>query len=186
MNKNIKFILKLGGILFLITAICVFALALCNNLTKDTIAKINLEKEENARRQVLGIAESFEEEKTGDDAAIYVGKKGGEEVGYCVSISPKGFGGDINLMVGVDLNLNVTGVEIINMSETPGLGSKASDKKFISQFNGKGENISVIKSGAAADNEIVAISGATVTSKAVTEGVNNAIKAVKEFVGVAK
>ena len=187
MSIDKKFIAKLGLILFAICAICVFILALCNSLTVDTIAKINLEKAENARIQVLSEADSFEKADYQGESEIYIGKKGDDKVGYCVSAAPKGFGGAIEMMVGIDNDLSITGVTIVNMSETPGLGSKASNEDFIGQYSGmsakKGE-VSVIKSGVPSDNEVVAISGATVTSKAVTDGVNAAIEAVKEMEGL--
>lgn len=189
MKSEKGFIAKLGFILFAISAICVFALAFCNSLTKDTIAKINLEKEENARRAVLSSADSFEKadyENEGN-VEIYLGKKGNENTGYCVSVAPKGFGGDIDMMVGLDNDFNITGVTIVNMSETPGLGSKAKDDKFIKQYdglNGLNGEMKVIKSGEPNGNEVVAISGATVTSKAVTLGVNTAVSAVKKMEGI--
>ena len=67
------------------------------------------------------------------------------------------------------------------MNETPGLGAKAKDEAFINQYNSKltDENLAVIKNGTPAENEIVAISGATITSSAVTKGVNTAIELFK-------
>ena len=91
------------------------------------------------------------------------------------------------MMVGLDSDFAISGVTIINMSETPGLGSRASDEKFIKQYDnlkGLDGEIDVIKSGTPEGNEIVAISGATVTSKAVTRGVNAAVSAVKEMEGI--
>lgn len=85
------------------------------------------------------------------------------------------------MMVGIDTELNVTGVKIINMSETPGLGAKASEDSWLSQFKGKNDIISVVKTGNAKDNEINAISGATITSKAVTQGVNDSLEDAKKL-----
>ena len=83
------------------------------------------------------------------------------------------------MIVGVDNDLKVTGVEIISQSETAGLGAKCTEDGFKAQFVGKTENIAVTKNGAK-DNEIDAITSATITSKAVTKGVNDAISVVKE------
>ena len=184
MKSEKGFIVKLGLILFLISAICVFALALCNSLTKDKIAAINQKKEDDAKKSVLSSAETFKEAdyKNDDGTVIFIGEKDGEKVGYCARVTSKGFGGDIDMMVGLDSDF-----AIINMSETPGLGSRASDEKFIKQYDnlkGLDGEIDVIKSGTPEGNEIVAISGATVTSKAVTRGVNAAVSAVKEMEGI--
>lgn len=185
MSKNAKFIIKLALILFTISAVCVFALALCNNLTKDTIYKINLENEEVARKEVLE-AEVFEKSDFDGEEEVYIGKNGDETVGYAIKVSPKGFGGNIDMMVGIDAEGKVSGISIINILETPGLGSKANDDKFLSQYVSLSDNIKVIKSGIAKENEINAISGATVTSTAVTDGVNEALNIAKNLMEVEK
>ncbi len=185
MNKNAKFIIKLALILFTISAVCVFILALCNNLTKDTIYKINIENEEKARKEVL-VAKTFEKVEYDGEEEVYIGKNGEEKVGYAIKVSPKGFGGNIDMMVGIDKDGLVTGISIINILETPGLGSKANDDKFLSQYTGLSKNITVIKSGIANGNEINAISGATVTSNAVTKGVNEALGIANKLTEVEK
>ena len=179
-----KFIIKLSVILFLITAVCVCTLAVCNNITKDTIEKINIENQENAKKEVLKEATSFEVSKTDKD--VFIGKNGDKIIGYAVSVSPKGFGGNMDMMVGITPDLKVCDISIVNISETPGLGSKANDKKFLGQYKDLTENIAVKKGGGASGNEICAISGATVTSKAVTDGVNDAILKVKKVMEVEK
>lgn len=186
-SSDTKFIVKLGLTLFLICAVCVCVLSLCNSLTIEKIEQLNIEKAENAKINVLSDAESFEDGDKNDEYEIYIGKKGDEKVGYAVKVSPSGYGGKIEMMVGVDSSFNITGVTIVNMSETPGLGAKASDDKFIGQFKGLKaleSSISVIKSGTPNGNEVVAISGATVTSKAVASGVNTAITAIKDMEGI--
>ena len=87
------------------------------------------------------------------------------------------------MIVGVDREKTVTGVKIISMSETPGLGSKAQEPEFNDQFIKKdvSKPLKVIKSGIIDENEIVAISGATITSTAVTSGVNAAVDAVNNL-----
>lgn len=84
-------------------------------------------------------------------------------------------------MVGITADGNISGVKIGNHSETPGLGSKASEPTFKDQFKGKGtdKSLTVVKGNASNDNDIAAISGATITSKAVTSGVNAAIDLYK-------
>ena len=189
---NTKFILKLAAILFAIVFVCTFVLVLCNNITAPIIAKNNAKAEEEAKIAVLPEAESFEELKdfthVGVTSAFKGKDKNGEFAGYCFKISTKeneskAFGGDIQMIVGIDKSLNVSGVKIITMAETPGLGAKASEASFTDQYTGKSGEIAVTKSGNASETEVNAISGATITSKAVTEGVNNALNAAKTLEG---
>ncbi len=187
--KNSKFIMKLAAILFAIAFICTFILVLCDNITAPIIDQNIKLAEEEAKENILPEANGgFEEKKSFESDGVtnaYIGKnKNGEIVGYCFKISTKNnrnkaFGGEIQMMVGVDTNLNITGIDLTNMSETPGLGAKADEDEFKNQFKGKNSELSVVKTGNAKDDEINTISGATLTSKAVTEGVNNAIKAAK-------
>ena len=185
-------ILTLGSVLFVITALVALLLASVNMLTAGKIED-NAQKEQvEARLAVLQEAEEFIEVvyQPGEGSAvqqIFEGKKGGQRVGYCVSVTPNGFGGIIDMMVGIRADGTVEAVKIVSMSETPGLGSKATDSSFIGQFAGKETKspIQVIKSGTAQSDEIVAIAGATVTSRGVTEGVNEAIAAVNALEGGA-
>ncbi len=178
--NNTKFIARLAAILFLITFVCTLLLVLCNTLTKDRIAQLQLEAENSAKTEVLPLASDFSQTEAGLTTAAYIGKdKSGNIVGYCFKAETSGFGGLVSMMVGVDTELNVTGVKIINMAETPGLGAKASEDSWISQFIGKNDTITVVKTGNAKGNEINAISGATITSKAVTQGVNDSLEDAK-------
>lgn len=187
MQKNENPII-LAAILFAITAVVALLLALANTVTADKIAE-NAAKEQNeARIEVMPDATSFEKvEQTFEDSAvneIYAAMNNADELlGYCVSVSPNGFGGAIEMIVGVKTDASLTGLKIVSLSETPGLGSKAQEPKFKDQFNGKSvaEPIALIKSGTPKDNEVVAISGATITSHAVTSGVNAAAEAVKNL-----
>ena len=185
--KNTAFIIKLALILFAIAFVCTFILVLSNHVTAPVIAENAKLAEEQARVTVLPSAESFEETKLDSPGVTesYIGKDTkGNTVGYCFKISTKentnkAFGGEILMIVGIDSNLNVTGVEITSMAETPGLGAKAGEAEFKNQFVGMTGEITV-KTG---DNAIKAISGATITSKAVTEGINNALKAAEVLKG---
>ena len=178
-------IYTLAGVLFVITAVVALLLASVNQLTAGKIEENSQKEQAEARAAVLQSAETFEEinYEPGEGSPVKQVFKGiaGETVtGYCVNVSPNGFGGGIEMMVGITEEGRVEAVKIVSLSETPGLGSKAQDDAFISQYNGKSieKPIDVIKSGVAKENEIVAIAGATVTSKAVTSGVNAAVAAV--------
>ena len=178
--KNSKFILKLAAILFAISFICTLLLVLCNALTKDRIAQLKADAENSARIEVLPDASNFETTKAEGVQEAYIGKNSSDEVvGYCFKVQPSGFGGSITMIVGINTDGSVSGVKITDMAETPGLGAKASENDWISQFSGKGGEISVVKGGKAKDNEVNAISGATITSKAVANGVNTALQAAE-------
>lgn len=164
-----KYIIRLGIILFLICAISTALLAFVNSVTLPVIEANNEKMQEMAKKEVLPEADTFKE----ITREIYLGEKGGEKAGYTVSVEKNGYGGPIKMMIGIDNSMKVSGVKILSMSETPGLGAKAQNEDFLSQFQGKNKFLALKKSGAG-ENDVLAISGATVTSTAVTEGVKDA------------
>lgn len=175
-----KDIFRLGAILFVICAVASLMLSLTNNITAPVIEQRNIQANNESRQQVLQVAEEFSEVKDvkGDlIEEVYQGTKGGEVVGYTIKTTPKGYGGKVEVMVGISNDGKISGVKIGNHSETPGLGSKSADPSFKDQYNGKGTKtpLNVVKGNASNENDIVAISGATITSKAVTAGVNAAM-----------
>lgn len=173
-----KNILKLTSILFTITAVVAALLAGANALTKDRIAAAETEKLQQAISQVLPGGESAQKidyiaEGDSDVKVIYK-----NENGYAVQVETAGFGGTITMMVGISFDAKVLGVQIVSHSETPGLGAKAaSDSDFRDSFIGLGTRIQVSKDGGEADT----LTGATITSRAVAEGVNTALVAVKNL-----
>ncbi len=184
--KNNEKIWVLALVLFVITAVVALLLGLTNQLTADKIAERQELELTEARQAVMPDADAFTKVEGSFDetvSEVYAATKGGETVGYCVSVNPNGFGGPIGMVVGVSLDNTVEGVTITSLSETPGLGSKAQDEAFYGQYVGKQADspLAVIKSGSPADNEIVAISGATITSAAVTNGVNTAVETAKSL-----
>lgn len=109
--------------------------------------------------------------------------EGGEQIGYVISVTTHdGYGGDITLSVGIDSNDKITGMEITSMNESPGLGSKANDEPFKSQYSGKNASEFKVVKGASGENEIDAITGATITSNAVTNAVNEATASLKAVI----
>ena len=127
--------------------------------------------EDSPQRAVLGAAESFTQVDVGADSGIdycYEGKAGGETVGYVAQATVKGYGGPIELIVGMDLSGALTGISVggAAFNETPGLGAKAQEPAFTDQFVGLKTPVG---EGASA---IDAISGATITTNAVVSGVN--------------
>ena len=188
--KDIKFILKLSSILFSIVFIATLLLTVCNYFTVDKIAEIEAQTADDARMKVIANAvfkkiniteldKSVQEEINNNNfVSAHKAYVAGEFAGYCINVFEPGFGGNINMIVGVAPDMSFTGVEIISMSETPGLGAKAQDKPFIDQFaDNKIGMLEIAKNKKeVSENQINAISGATITSKAVVTGANNALE----------
>lgn len=168
------YVLRLTLTLFLITTIVAGLLGLVNYVTADTIAEQIAQKAENAMRQVLE-ADSYEPLDVPEESAVTAAYRAGDR-GYVVRVAPSGFGGAIDMMVGVDVSGAVTGVAIVSQSETASLGANCTREDFRAQFTGKTGTLSVSKDG----GKIEALTGATVTSRAVTEGVNTALEFVQE------
>ena len=182
-----KDMFKLGLNLLIISAVAALLLALTNSVTASTIAQRNEQANAEARKLVLESAQDFEEVKDAKTdnskgvkvSEIYEAKDAsGNTVGYTLKVLPSGYGGTIELMVGIDsANGQVSGINVVSNSETAGLGAKATDPEFSDQYKGKPlEELSVLKNGTPGDTEIKAISGATITSTAVTNGVDAAIE----------
>lgn len=188
MRKNE--IVDFGWRLFIITFSVALILAVGNYVTADKIERLNIQLQDEARKSVLPDATEFKNitlEGIGQEEykmvqSVYEGKKDGATVGYTVNVSPNGFGGAIDMIVGIDTDGKITGIKIVNSSETAGLGSKAQEPEFENQFRGKdaGSSLKVIKNGTPREDEIVAISGATITTNAVTDGVNTAANFIRE------
>jgi electron transport complex protein RnfG len=110
---------------------------------------------------------------------VYVARKGGEVAGYAVSgLSKKGYGGDINVLVGVTPDGAVYGVQVVSHKETPGLGDKISQLPFLELF--KNGNIDKNYSVKADGGDIDQFSGATISPRAVCEAVNKANAVLRE------
>ena len=182
-----KDMFKLGLNLLIISAVAALLLALTNSVTASTIAQRNEQANAEARKLVLESAQDFEQVKdvkTDNSKGVEVSEiyeatdASGNTVGYTLKVLPSGYGGTIELMVGIDsAKGQVSGINVVSNSETAGLGAKATNPEFSDQYKGKPlEELSVLKNGTPGDTEIKAISGATITSTAVTNGVDAAIE----------
>lgn len=162
--------LKLVIVLFLIAAVAGLALGVTNEITKAPIQEQAALAAENARRGVLPEATMFsrlDPLPEGIDNA-YMGKNDhGKTVGYTAQTTVQGFGGEIQIIVGMDKEGRITGINVggSSFSETPGLGAKTKDADFTEQFVGL---VSPVEVG----RDIDAVSAATISSVAVTGGVN--------------
>ena len=178
-----KSMLKDAGILFAITLVAGLLLGCVYQITKEPIARQEALAQENACREVFSDAESFEAAQTvlneGGYSAASVNAcqeakdASGTVLGYVLTVTThEGYGGDIQFTVGVRNDGTLNGISLLSISETAGLGMQAGEV-LVPQFADKNAYPYVYtKTGSTADNEIDAISGATITTNAVTNGVN--------------
>lgn len=190
-----KEISKLGLILLLICAVAAALLSLAYDFTIDKIVAQREMTSQLSRQEVLPAADSFEiieedlldkvKTENGLVVEVYEGLSGGTLVGYTIKTLPSGFGGSVEVITGISSDGEVTGMRVGNNQETPGLGANSTLPEFYEQYVGKStaSELAVVKAGATG-NEIQAISGATITSKAVTKGVNSAVEAYKLVSGL--
>lgn len=174
MKLHAREIARPALVLFLICLVVTLLLAVTNLITRGQIEKMNRESEAASRQIVLPEATSFEDSADGTYA---VGKKGTDVVGYVFVTKAKSYGGDMSAMTGIGKDGKVTGVSILSINDTPGLGLNAQKESFRGQYKQAApeKGFEVIKSGTAKDGQIEAMTGATITSKAVTSCVNEAI-----------
>lgn len=192
-KRDLSRMFKEAGILFAITLLAGLILGFVNELTREPIAYQQELKIQKACTAVFEDAASFEEltasaaqKSSIETVTASASEKGvsygtvyralsadGSLLGYVLNVtSSEGYGGDIELMLGVTLEGTLNGISLLSISETPGLGMEAGDV-LVPQFAGKQvSSFTYTKTGASADNEIDAISGATITTRAVTNAVN--------------
>ena len=146
----------------------VLLLGVVSEVTAAPIAAQNEKSLNEGMQAVMPDASSFElldTDLTGTITAVYKGDNGG----FVITTEPGGFGGAVKTMVGIDADGTITG--LTGHSETAGLGAKATDPSFYEQFTGKSGSVSVTKDG----GEIVPITSATITSRAVCVGAQEAL-----------
>ena len=197
--------MKKGGfikdaiILCLITLISGVSLGTVYEITKGPIAEAKLNAKKKAYQEVFSEANDF---KANDEAMAALSENAQAllELGYgnvgvdevndgnvighvLITNSKDGYGGEVQITVGIDKDLKVTGIAFLTIAETPGLGMRAKEPEFYTQFAGKQvDKYEVTKTGATSDAQINAISGATITSNAVTNAVNVAVYFVKNYI----
>ena len=175
-NENIvMYVLRLAGTLLLICMVTAGLLAGVNAVTKPIIDELNAAATQEAISAVLpggGQPVTDYTDNTGLVAAVYKGDNG-----YAFQVTPGGFDNTITMMVGVDFEGKVLGIDIIKHTETAGLGAVAdaetpAGQNFRGQFVGTSGSVAVTKDGGAMDS----ITGATITSRAICVGVNAALE----------
>lgn len=174
-KKNREDIIKPVGVLLAICIIIPLALSVTNKVTAKKIAELEAANSKKNMQSLID-ADNFEECENGE-ITYYAAINGGKTAAYIFTESSKGYGGDVSVMTAIKPNGTVAGVAILDVSgETPGLGQNAAKESFFSQYIGLKKGVSVLKNGAKAENnEVDAVTGATITSTAVTRAVNKAL-----------
>ena len=183
---------SMASLVIVLAVICLVSAAVLGLVNKVTVGPIQANTEKTVQeslRSVMPIDGDYEDvtdqytggnvtvDVTGVSVPVKAVYKAADE-GYVVeTMSPNGFGGALDMMAGVDNDGNVTGIAIISHAETSGLGSKSTDPEWQAQFKGVNGTIGVTKDG----YQINAITGSTITSRAVCDGVNAAIAVVESL-----
>lgn len=174
-------IIKPAAVLLVICIVAAGLLGFVNQITAAPIAAQEALAKQESMTAVLSDADSF-----GDEQEINEGNittitpafdSDGNEMGYAVAITTNGFSAGLQLMFGIDTDGVITGLSIVDCSnETPGLGANAANESFYGQFAGKSGEVAVTKDG----GDIEAITGATITSRAIANAATEAITYVTE------
>lgn len=198
--KNKSTLIRDAFLLFVITLVSGLALSYVYEITKAPIAKQAEIDKQKANQAVFADAASFKPDeelvkKAADLTASNADYKGitideisqafdsnNKAIDYDITVTTKnGYKDPITIVIGYSKDGEIKGTQITSINETAGLGMKAKEPQFINQFIGKkADKFTVTKTGAKSDDEIDAISGATITSRAVTNAINAGIGFVKE------
>ena len=180
-KENKDSIIKPVVVLLSICIIIPLALSLTNKITVDRIKVLEEENQKNAMSQLVK-ADNFQKKgldliDVAEPFEYYIAENSGVPVAYIFVTSSKGYGGEVSVMTAVNVDGTVKSVAILDASnETPGLGQNVTKENFYSQFTGKKYGINVMKNGANGENnEINAVTGATISSKAVAKAVDKAL-----------
>ncbi|MEA4891504.1 MAG: RnfABCDGE type electron transport complex subunit G [Peptococcaceae bacterium] len=172
-------IVHLTVFLLLVTGISGLAIGYVNGVTAPVIAAQDAQKLKEGYAEVYPDADDYKESTyTGTEKAItglVTAVKGGEEAGVLYVVDASGYGGTVQILVGFDIaGKTVTGIKVLNQSETPGLGANCANAWFAQRYIGKSaeKDLTVVKVETADPGEVQAITAATITSQGVTDGVN--------------
>ena len=175
-------IVKLGLFLLLVTGISGLAVGYVNGITAPVIAGQDAEKLQQGYREVYPGADAFSEleyDAQGSQiASVVLAQKNGETKGVIYTVVPKGYNGEIRILAGFDVaGKKITGIKVLTQAETPGLGGNCAQVWFAERYAGKtaSRTLKIVKTETVAEDEVQAITAATITSNAVASGVNAAI-----------
>ena len=177
-------------VLFLVCAVAGLAAAAANGVTEPIIAQQQAQALQQGLAEVLPEAASFDPVAAGElagqgEAVLSAWRAlddGNQPVGVVVEAAPSGYGGPIRMLVGVTTDGTLRTMKILSAAnETPGLGAKVAEPAFQGQFTGLKAGITLVKGQAPTGNQIQAVTGATISSRAVLDGVNQALAAAAQL-----
>jgi electron transport complex protein RnfG len=173
-KAEIKTILTITIKLLIISAVTALMLASVNSLTYSRISANAAAEKAGAIKEIFPNADENEQLRKDVEGVdnIWLVFSSGDLLGYAASVKPNGFGGQMDVMIGVNSDGTLAGIKIISHSETPGIGNRINDQGYLSQYVGRQGQLSI-----GDNNGIDAITGATISSKALLDGVNKALKA---------
>ena len=165
----------------------ILALSLTNKLTAPKISKL---QEQNQKESMHKVLEAQKYERTslyyGEERVdFYIAKSDGNILGYIFITEESGYGGSVSVMTAITPDGKIKAAYVLSVDdETPGLGKQAAEKEFYSQFAGLEDKVSLVTGEPSKDkNEVKSLTGATITSKAVTRAVNKALTYSEEILG---
>ncbi|MCF7858290.1 MAG: FMN-binding protein [Candidatus Cloacimonetes bacterium] len=170
-----KYYLKLGFVLLIITSVASGILAYINTKTQPIIDENQRMEQEKARREVLPLAVTFKE--VSGELTYFIGHDKDEKViGYTFIASLFGYSSEVKTMVGVNTGFDIENIKIISQAETPGLGANCEKLDFQKQFSGKQRSDMIVdKDG----GTIISLTGATITSRTITNSIKTALHKIK-------
>ncbi len=171
-------VLLIGLRLLLICAIVAGIISFVYSVTKPKADENLRQAKISAISEIFGTSDLTFQIAPENESIYIIHLAGSMSPAYCVEAVAPGFGGDLTLMVGYGADRTIQGVSIVSMSETPGLGARVDDAAYLSQYAGKAGELTLTKDGG---NDIDAISGATISSRAVLAAVNNATEQLNDY-----
>lgn len=176
-------------VLFAICFVSSLLLALTNQASAPVIAQRRIENENKSRREVFEKADHFSDQKSirdGETEYKYYEalSQQNQLLGYVFLTAGKGYGGEVSVMSGIELEGKVSGLKLLQLNETAGLGMRADSPEFLNQYRGQDaeHGIQLVK-GPASEHQIQALTGATITSRAVTSAVQKALELSQKLKG---
>ena len=177
----IKGMLRLGITLLIISGIAAAALGAIYAVTKPEIEKQQKLAKEQAQKEVLPAAKSFEEKKIDENLSYLIGKdETGKVVGYIFTSEGRGYSSQVVSIVGVNPDGEIQGIKVISQAETPGLGALVTEPKFLDGFKkAKAAQVKVVPDG----GSIKPITGATITPRAICTSVSSLWSLIQKDIG---
>ncbi|MBN2461172.1 MAG: RnfABCDGE type electron transport complex subunit G [Candidatus Cloacimonetes bacterium] len=172
-----KYYIRLGFVLLVIAVISSGILAYVNSITKPIIDENKRREKEEARKEVLPQATSFDSLTFLNGETAYIALDRDKIVGYTFVASLYGYSSEVKTMVGLDTLFHITRIKIIEQQETPGLGANCSKSEFQEQFSGKDKTeMQVDKDG----GSIASITGATITTRTIASSIRSGMEIMEK------